>query len=232
MRHLGGMNTMFVRAETRSTLMHVTGVLILASSLRSELSDDGGSGGSLIAAVPVALGGHCDHPKGQFGNHTSAMMVPLPVDVDDPLERLQDLHRLTDQAKARHRAMGPELIERWATLVPPWVISSGARLAGRYDLAAHLPPVFNLIVSNVARPPVPVYRAGSEVTGTYPLGPLIGGAGLNITVISHRDRVHIGVIADPSLVGAPSRLAEGVADGVAELSGMASSPAGLQAAGR
>ncbi len=195
----------------------------VTSSLRTKLvAEDGLGGASLIAAVPVSV--RAAHPEEQFGNHTSAMMVPLPVAIDDPVERLHAIHRSTQQAKTRTSAMGPDLLETWAGLIPPWMISAGARLAGRVGLTEHLPPVYNLIVSNVAGPPVPVYLAGFEVTATYPLGPLLAGSGLNISVVSRCDDVHIGVIADPTLVDDPGGLADDIADGIAELLASASLP--------
>jgi len=193
----------------------------VTSSLRAELVDGSDLGdapverGPLVAAVPISVRDpSIDEP---FGNHTSAMMVPLPTDVDEPVERLRAVHRCSAETKQRHHDMAPDLIERWAGLVPPWMISGGAGLFSRLGVSGRLPPVFNLIVSNVAGPPVPIYVAGCEVTATYPLGPLLDGSGLNITVMSQCDRLHIGLIGDPTIVRHADRVARGVGEGVAEL---------------
>jgi diacylglycerol O-acyltransferase len=55
--------------------------------------------------------------------------------------------------------------------------------------------VHNLVLSNVAGPPFQIYLAGAKVEGIYPLGPVMEGPGLNITVVSYRDRVGFGIIA-------------------------------------
>ena len=188
----------------------------VAASLRAHLGAETATAqGPLTAAVPVSV-----RPEGMeddYGNHTSAMMVSLPTHLDDPLDRLMAIHESSVQTKEQHRAMGPDLIERWAEVIPPWVISAGANLVGRFGLGAHLPPVFNVIVSNVAGPPMPIYLAGAEVTAIYPLGPLMEGGGLNISVISRCDRIHVGVIGDPTLVTDPSAIVTGFARGIDEL---------------
>ena len=56
-------------------------------------------------------------------------------------------------------------------------------------------PVYNVIVSNVPGPPMPLYMHGAELVAFYPHGPIFEGTGLNITVMSYQDSVDIGVIA-------------------------------------
>ncbi|MEO6988455.1 MAG: wax ester/triacylglycerol synthase family O-acyltransferase [Aquihabitans sp.] len=188
----------------------------VASSLRDHLGSDVATAqGPLTAAVPVSV-----RPEGMeddFGNHTSAMMVSLPTDLEDPVARLTAIHESSMQTKEQHRAMGPDLLEQWAGLIPPWLISAGADVVGRFGLGSHLPTVFNVIVSNVAGPPVPIYLAGAEVTAIYPIGPLMEGGGLNISVISRRDRIHIGVVGDPTLVTDPSAITTGFARAIDQL---------------
>lgn len=202
----------------------------VTSSLRLALASDPSAPGPLIAAVPVSV--RAAHPDERFGNHTSAMMIPLPADVADPVRRLEAVGDATRRAKAQHDTMGVELLERWAEVVPPWLISTGARVAARFELAARLPPLYNLIVSNVAGPPVPIYLGGLEVVATYPLGPLLDGVGLNVTVISQCNRIHIGILCDPALVPDPVGLGKGCTDALDELVSAAASldhaPAGAQ----
>jgi hypothetical protein len=67
-------------------------------------------------------------------------------------------------------------------------------------LASQHRPIHNLVISNVPGPPFPLYFAGAEMVATYPMGPIMDGAGLNITVLSYRDHVDIGFLADEELV--------------------------------
>jgi hypothetical protein len=88
---------------------------------------------------------------------------------------------------------------------------SGLRLADRHR------PVHNLVISNVPGPPVPLYAAGARVKGVVPLGPLMEGAGLNITVLSNMGNVDFGVIGCRELVPDIWDIADGFGTAVAEL---------------
>ena len=65
------------------------------------------------------------------------------------------------------------------------------RLADRHR------PIHNLVVSNVPGPPFPLYLAGAELVAAYPMGPIMEGAGLNVTVLSYRDSIDFGFMAEP-----------------------------------
>ena len=60
-------------------------------------------------------------------------------------------------------------------------------------------PIHNLVVSNVPGPPFPLYLAGAELVAAYPMGPVMDGAGLNVTVLSYRNHIDIGFMADKDL---------------------------------
>ena len=49
-------------------------------------------------------------------------------------------------------------------------------------------------------PPFPLYMSGAEMVATYPMGPIMDGAGLNITVMSYRENVDIGYLGCTDLV--------------------------------
>ena len=59
---------------------------------------------------------------------------------------------------------------------------------------------FNLFVSNVPGPNVPLYYAGAELLAYYPVSALFDGQGLNITVMSYRGNLFFGLVACPKLV--------------------------------
>ena len=207
-----------VKAAFGTTVNDVV-LAAVASSLRADLAALDGletlGSGSVVVAVPVSV--RPPDLERDFGNQTSMMMVPLPTHIEDPIERLHEIHVLALQIKDQHRAMGENLIEDLAGMLPPWAISAGSRIADRLGLSRLMPPLFNLIVSNLQGPPIPLYLAGAEVTAIYPLGPLMLGTGLNITVIGNRGRLHIGLIADPTLVEHPTELAAGLNVGFDEL---------------
>ncbi|MCZ7628667.1 MAG: WS/DGAT domain-containing protein [Microthrixaceae bacterium] len=84
-----------------------------------------------------------------------------------------------------------------------------------------LRPVHNLVISNVPGPPFPLYLGGAELVAAYPMGPVMDGAGLNITVLSYRNHIDIGFMADRELVPDVWELAEAVQPAFDELLALA-----------
>ena len=63
----------------------------------------------------------------------------------------------------------------------------------------------------------PLWVAGGKVAKMLPMGPLLEGAGLNITAASYLDSVSFGFQACPDLVPDLVQLADGVHDALIEL---------------
>jgi WS/DGAT/MGAT family acyltransferase len=169
----------------------------------------------LVASVPVAL--QRDSATPSFGNHVSNMMVSLPVQLDDPVDALRSIHEDALGAKAVQQALGPDVLEDLVGLAPAALLTVGARAYSALGLGRFHPPLFNAVVSNVPGPPVPLYVAGARVLATYPMGPLIGNTGLNLTVLSQTGDLDVGVIACPDLVDDVGAIATGFVAGVAAL---------------
>ena len=147
---------------------------------------------SLIAVIPVSTRGD---ESDVAANRTSAMFTSLGTDVADPVERLRVVHQANKVAKGDQQAMGPDLVARVSEVAPPNTTAALARLYSMLRFADLHPVVHNLVLSNVAGPPFQIYFAGAKVEGVFPLGPVMEGPGLNITVVSYRDRVGFGLIA-------------------------------------
>ena len=97
-------------------------------------------------------------------------------------------------------------------------------VASALRLAERVPPIANLMISNVRGPEFPLYIAGGRVSQMLPMGPLVEGMGLNITVVSYLDTVSFGFQVCPDLVPDVARLAGYVDDAVAELEKAAPAP--------
>ena len=97
------------------------------------------------------------------------------------------------------------------------VLAAGLRAYDRLHLAERHPPIFNLIVSNVQGPSYPLYIAGARLVASYPIGPLLDGGGLNITVLSYRDHIDFGFVVCPEIVEDPWQLADATSVAFAEL---------------
>jgi len=166
---------------------------------------------ALVCSVPVSVHGKTDH---EGTNQVSTMFVRLPVHVEDPVEQLRSINAETREAKEMQNAIGADLLQDFAQFVPPTLFNRAMRLYSNLNLADRHRPVHNLIVSNVPGPPIPLYIAGAQCVGVYPFGPLLEGAGLNLTVLSNMGHVDFGVIACRELVPDVWSIADGFADAV------------------
>jgi hypothetical protein len=128
------------------------------------------------------------------------MFTSLATDVDDPLERLRVIHDVTKGAKEDHNVIGAHLLQDWAEHAAPTTFALAARLYSSMNLSDRHRPIHNVVISNVPGPPFPLYYAGAKLEYTLPMGPVMEGAGLNITVLSYMDNVDIGFMACRELV--------------------------------
>jgi len=92
-----------------------------------------------------------------------------------------------------------------------------ARMYTRNNLARFAPPASNVVISNVPGPDFPLYIAGGLVEAIYPMGPLLMGMSLNITVFSYRGHVDFGFMACPTAVPDPFLIADRVEPALAAL---------------
>ncbi len=169
----------------------------------------------LVAVVPISVRGPGD--LGQITNKVSAMFTSLATNVADPVERLRRIQRATHGAKEEHHAIGADMLQNWAEFAAPNTFHLAARFYTRFKLANRHPPVHNLVISNVPGPPFPLYLAGAELLSVHALGPVMEGAGLNITVMSYRGSIDFGFMVSADLVPDVWTLADAVGPAAAEL---------------
>ena len=189
---------------------------LMGGTLRRYLEAHGGNPPEpLIAVCPVSVRG--DDERGQLNNKVSAMFTSLATDVDDPIERLRTISRVTRGAKEDHNAIGANLLQDWAEHAAPTTFALAARLYSSLNLGDRHRPIHNVVISNVPGPPFPLYYAGAKLEYTLPMGPVMEGAGLNITVLSYMDNVDIGFMVCRELVPDVWDLVDHVEDAMAEL---------------
>jgi diacylglycerol O-acyltransferase / wax synthase len=185
-----------VRALTTrfgSTINDVV-LAVCSGALRRHLAAQGEDAESpLVAVVPVSVRG--DTGGAALGNHLSAMFVPLSNDKKTPLERLRTVSAASATCKGQERAVGYGPMATLMTeAVPPAVAKPVIQLGVRSGVLRKLRPG-NLMISNVPGPDFPLYFAGMELCAVYPLGPVIDGVALNITVQSYRASLFVGINA-------------------------------------
>jgi WS/DGAT/MGAT family acyltransferase len=169
----------------------------------------------LVAVVPVSVTPDMAELKGS--NKVSAMFVQLPCQLNDPLERLRAIHEGTKGAKEEHKALGATTLQNWAEHATPNVFAAAARFYTRMKLADRHRPVANLVISNVPGPDVPLYLGGSQLLGMFPLGPVMDGMGLNITIMSYRGVLYWGLASDARAVPRLWDIASAIPLALAEL---------------
>ncbi len=187
-----------IKNATGTTVNDVV-LAVCAGALRSFLLDgDELPDKPLVAVVPVSVRPTVDAPKGS--NQVSSMFVQLPANLHDPLERLMAIHEGTKGAKEEHNALGADLLQNWAEYATPNVFASAARLYTSMRLADRHRPIANLVISNVPGPDFPLYLGGAELKAGFPLGPVMDGMGVNITVMSYRGVLYWGVLSCPETI--------------------------------
>lgn len=168
----------------------------------------------LTAQVPVSMRVEGDDG---VGNKVGSLTCSLATDVGDPVARLMTIHASTSAAKEMRQAMAVHQIMGATETTPPGLIALAARMYTRNNLARFMPPASNVVISNVPGPPFPLYIAGGMVEAIYPMGPLLMGMSLNITVFSYRDNIDFGFMSCPESVPDPFQIADGIEKALAEL---------------
>ena len=90
----------------------------------------------------------------------------------------------------------------------PWLMEAATALYQRAKVADKLPPVANVVISNVPGPPVPLYMAGARMLTNYPCSIVVHGVALNITVQSYDQSLDFGLMADAAAMPEVRELAE------------------------
>jgi diacylglycerol O-acyltransferase len=194
---------------------HEVLLAICAGALRSFLQERGELPNSaLVVACPVAVR---SRTPGQGSNRISAMLTSLATHIDDPVSRLASIRVSSRGARAEHDALGGDMLASWAELVFPGMFKTAAKLYTKYRVAARHRPIYNLVVSNVTGPRKPLYFGGARMVAAYPLGPIVEGAGLNITVMSYGTEIDFGMVAARTLLPDLADIAGHIREATAEL---------------
>jgi diacylglycerol O-acyltransferase len=182
-----------IKSATGTTVNDVV-LAVAGGALRSYLEDRGElPATSLLATVPVSVRESSKRESG--ANKVSALFARLGTDVEDPLERLQEMARANRNAKEHQQAISADALQDWAEFAAPRTFGLAVRAYAGLRLAERHPVVHNLVISNVPGPPLPLYFMGGRVEGLYPLGPVFHGSGLNVTVMSNNGLMQVGAIA-------------------------------------
>jgi WS/DGAT/MGAT family acyltransferase len=152
--------------------------------------------------------------RGELGNRVSAWFLTLPVGEEDPRKQLLSVAQETAELKESKQAVGASVLTQVAEWTPSTLLALGAR-----NMTRLLP--FNIVVTNVPGPQVPIYTLGAPLLEIYPHVPLIDGTGLGIALMSYDGRLCWGFNADYDLVPDLPVFVEAIQDAFDELRALA-----------
>lgn len=147
---------------------------------------------AMSAMVPVSLREAGDTTA---NNQVSMILVNLATDLAHPAERLKKINESSQSAKTMMSRIKAAIPTDFPIFGAPWLISGLATMVGRSRLTNVLPSFANVVISNVAGAPVPLYFAGAQVVSYYPVSIAAHGMALNVTVQSYNGRLDYGLIA-------------------------------------
>ena len=124
-----------------------------------------------------------------LGNRVTFLVADLPVAEPSPRERLSQVVEITRKLKRSKQVAGMDLLERFSDQVMPWLFEEFGRLG--YSQRA-----YNMVVTNVPGPRVPLYMEGARLHEIYPVVPIFAKQALNIGLFSYDGGLYWGFNAD------------------------------------
>jgi len=212
---VGSLATLKAIKNATDTTVNDVILAVCAGALRSYLLNmEALPEDPLVAQVPTSVRAEGDK---DVGTKVAAMFASLGTDIADPMERLGAIQDSMISAKQMRTELSELHTINLTDATPPLFINLAARAVTLAGLEKRIPPVFNLIVSNVAGPSFDLYIRGARVRAMYPLGPLLYGSGVNLSVVTYGDRVDFGFISCPDIVDDIWNIAQRIQPAITEL---------------
>jgi len=162
----------------------------------------------LKAMVPVSV--RADVERGALGNRVAAMMAPLPVWCQDPVARLDIVREELKGLKSGGQAVGAQVLTELSGFAPATVMGQASRLMARQRF-------FNVVVTNVPGPQLPLFLAGRRMIDPFPMVPLVKNQGLGIALLSYAGRINFGLVGDYDVMWDLDDFSDDVHESLAEL---------------
>jgi WS/DGAT/MGAT family acyltransferase len=162
----------------------------------------------LKAMVPVSV--RADVERGALGNRVAAMMAPLPVWCQEPVARLDIVREELKGLKSGGQAVGAQVLTELSGFAPTTVMAQASRVMARQRF-------FNLVITNVPGPQIPLYLAGRKLVDPFPMVPLAKNQALGVALLSYAGRINFGLVGDYDLMWDLDEFAEDVHESLSEL---------------
>jgi len=193
-----------IRKAVPGTTINDVVLAVCAGGLRSYLAaKDELPAKPLVAMAPISVRAEDDGDGA--GNQVSAMLVSLATDIDDSLNRLLAIRANTQRSKVHASALPANRITEF---LPSETLAAAARVYTRTRLGGLHRPFFNVTITNVPGPPIPIYAAGAKIHSAFGMAPILDGLGLILVVVSYHGRISIGISSCQQIVPDPGNMAE------------------------
>jgi diacylglycerol O-acyltransferase len=171
----------------------------------------------LVANVPISIR---KENSTEMNNQIANMMIQLATHIEDPLERLEYIQEQTMLGKSRHNTLGAKTLSKMADVVPFGLANIAAGLYSKYNIKdLHRPP-FNVTITNVPGPRVPLYLNGHKVVSIFGLTPVVDGFGLIIAAFSYNGQVTITTTSDAKTMPDADLFSRYIRESANELEGL------------
>ena len=171
---------------------------LCSGTLRRYLAQHGGiPKKSLTAAMPISLRA-ADNTE--FTTQATMPVVNLHSHIADPVRRLRAIQGSASAVKAMVQRTRGVMPTDFPSIAMPWALQGLATLYERSHISGVMPPLANVVVSNVPGPQVPLYAAGARMRTYWPMSIVEHGAGLNITMMSYAGAMDLGFTTARSAV--------------------------------
>jgi diacylglycerol O-acyltransferase / wax synthase len=151
-----------------------------------------------------------DAHKNTLGNQLTAMRGPLPVYIHDPVSRLAFVRRAMDGLKESKQAVGAATLAAVNDLAPPTILAEASRL----NFSTRL---FNLLVTNIPGPQIPLYVLGRQLEDLFPLAFLPKNHALAVAIMSYNGGLDYGLLGDYDALPDIDLIADGIEASLQEL---------------
>ncbi len=181
---------------------------LCAETLRRYLISEGADASkSLVAMTPISV--RSNSLRRATGNQMSAMLLDLATNEPNPAQRIRRIHWNAVASEPYREAIAAD---RLTELLPSTMLALSARLYSELQIAQRYQPVFNLPITNVPGPQVPLYLQGARLVQQYNTAPLFDSMGLVIVAVSYEGRLTLNFTTCPDVVANGDSLQAHVAE--------------------
>ena len=181
----------------------------------------------LIAAMPISLreAGNTD-----YTTQATMSLVNLNTHIADPVKRLRAIRDASGAMKALAKQSRGVIPTDFPSIGTPWLLGALAKLYGRSGIARAVPPIANVVISNVPGPQVPMFAAGARMATYWPLSITEHGLALNLTVMSYAGAMGFGFTTASAVIPDARELTAALDLALAELQARSPVPQNAAAA--